>query len=235
MTQRTILVVGGTSGIGLEIAKEVVARGDRVILTGRDQDRAVSIAASLGDAATGLAVDISEPESIAGSLASVGQIDGLVLAAIERDANSVREYDIARARRLVTLKLVGYTETVHALLGRLPESNDTGIVLFGGRAKDAPYPGSTTVATINGGVEGLVHSMALELAPMRVNALHPGIIGDSPFWADKPAAVLEGYESRTPGGKLATMADIVGATMFLLDNRGISGTSLYVDRGWRLT
>lgn len=235
MTQRTILVVGGTSGIGLEIAKEVVARGDQVILTGRDHERAASIAASLGEAATGLAVDISEPESIAGSLASVGQIDGLVLAAIERDANSVRDYDIARARRLVTLKLVGYTETVHALLGRLPESNDTGIVLFGGRAKDAPYPGSTTVATINGGVEGLVHSMALELAPMRVNALHPGIIGDSPFWADKPAAVLEGYESRTPGGKLATMADIVGATMFLLDNRGISGTSLYVDRGWRLT
>jgi NAD(P)-dependent dehydrogenase (short-subunit alcohol dehydrogenase family) len=235
VTQRTILVAGGTSGIGLEISKEIVARGDRVILTGRDHDRTTEIAASLGDAATGLALDISEPESIAEALKPVGVIHGLVLAAIERDANSVREYDLARARRLVTLKLVGYTETVHALLGRLPESNDTGIVLFGGRAKDAPYPGSTTVATINGGVEGLVHSMALELAPMRVNALHPGIIGDSPFWADKPAAVLEAYESRTPGGKLATMADIVDATMFLLNNRGVSGTSLYVDRGWRLT
>lgn len=235
MTQRTILVVGGTSGIGLEIAKEVVARGDRVILTGRNQERADAIAASVGPSATGLAVDISEPETIAASLSSVGDLNGLVLAAIERDANTVREYDIARARRLVTLKLVGYTETVHALLGRLDESVDTGIVLFGGRAKDAPYPGSTTVATINGGVEGLVHSMALELAPMRVNGLHPGIIGDSPFWADKPAAVLQGYQSRTPGGKLATMADIVGATMFLLDNRGVSGTSLNVDRGWRLT
>ena len=235
MTQRTIVVVGGTSGIGLEIAQEVVARGDRVILTGRDQERAEGIAASVGEQATGLAVDISEPETIAESLASIGQVHGLVLAAIERDANTVREYDIARARRLVTLKLVGYTETVHALLDRLAPSVDTGIVLFGGRAKDAPYPGSTTVATINGGVEGLVHSMALELAPMRVNGLHPGIIGDSPFWADKPAAVLQGYESRTPGGKLATMADIVGATMFLLDNRGVSGTSLNVDRGWRLT
>lgn len=235
MTQRTILVVGGTSGIGLEIAKEVVARGDKVILTGRDQERAEAIAASIGPDAQGLAVDISEPEQIAESLKPVGEVHGLVLAAIERDANSVREYSIERARRLVTLKLVGYTETVHALLDRLPASNDTGIVLFGGRAKDAPYPGSTTVATINGGVEGLTHSMALELAPMRVNGLHPGIIGDSPFWADKPAAVLEGYESRTPGGALATMADIVHATMFLLDNRGVSGTSLYVDRGWRLT
>ncbi len=235
MSQRTIVVIGGTSGIGLEIAKEVVARGDRVVLTGREQLRAERIAESVGENATGLALDISEPETIAGSLASVGEVHGLVLAAIERDANTVREYDIARARRLVTLKLVGYTETVHSLLDRLEPTVDTGIVLFGGRAKDAPYPGSTTVATINGGVEGLVHTMALELAPMRVNGLHPGIIGDSPFWADKPAAVLQGYESRTPGGKLATMADIVGATMFLLDNRGVSGTSLYVDRGWRLT
>jgi NAD(P)-dependent dehydrogenase (short-subunit alcohol dehydrogenase family) len=235
VTQRTIVVIGGTSGIGLEIAKEVVSRGDRVVLTGRDQTRADAIARSVGENATGLALDISEPESIAASLASVGQVHGLVLAAIERDANTVREYDIARARRLVTLKLVGYTEAVHTLLDRLEPTVDTGIVLFGGRAKDAPYPGSTTVATINGGVEGLVHTMALELAPMRVNGLHPGIIGDSPFWADKPAAVLQGYESRTPGGKLATMADIVGATMFLLDNRGVSGTSLYVDRGWRLT
>ena len=192
MTQRTIVVIGGTSGIGLEIAKEVVARGDRVVLTGRDQARADAVARSVGESATGLALDISEPESIAESLASVDQVHGLVLAAIERDANTVREYDIARARRLVTLKLVGYTETVHALLDRLEPSVDTGIVLFGGRAKDAPYPGSTTVATINGGVEGLVHSMALELAPMRVNGLHPGIIGDSPFWADKPAAVLQG-------------------------------------------
>lgn len=235
MIQRTIVVIGGTSGIGLEIAKEVVARGDRVVLTGRDQARSEEIAASIGPAATGIAVDISEPETIASSLAGLGHVHGLVLAAIERDANSTREYDIARARRLVTLKLVGYTETVHALLDRLEPSVDTGIVLFGGRAKDAPYPGSTTVATINGGVEGLVHSMALELAPMRVNALHPGIIGDSPFWSDKPSTVLEGYESRTPGGKLATMADIVGATLFLLDNRGVSGIGLNVDRGWRLT
>jgi NAD(P)-dependent dehydrogenase (short-subunit alcohol dehydrogenase family) len=235
MSERTVVVVGGTSGIGLEIAKEVVARGDRVVLTGRDPSRASEVAASIGDRASGVAVDISEPETIADSLAGIGAVHGLVLAAIERDANTVRDYDIARATRLVTLKLVGYTQTVHTLLGRMEESVDTGIVLFGGRAKDAPYPGSTTVSTINGGVEGLVHSLALELAPMRVNGLHPGIVGDSPFWAGKPAGVLDGYRSRTPGGELATMADIVGATMFLLENRGVSGINLCVDRGWRIT
>jgi NAD(P)-dependent dehydrogenase (short-subunit alcohol dehydrogenase family) len=235
MSERSVVVIGGTSGIGLEIAKEVVARGDRVILTGRDPSRASEVAASIGDRASGVAVDISEPETIAESLAGIGAVHGLVLAAIERDANTVRDYDIARATRLVTLKLVGYTQTVHTLLGRMEESVDTGIVLFGGRAKDAPYPGSTTVSTINGGVEGLVRSLALELAPMRVNGLHPGIVGDSPFWAGKPAGVLDGYRSRTPGGELATMADIVGATMFLLENRGVSGINLCVDRGWRIT
>jgi NAD(P)-dependent dehydrogenase (short-subunit alcohol dehydrogenase family) len=235
MSERTVVVIGGTSGIGLEIARAVVARGDRIVLTGRDPDRAREVAASIGDRATGVAVDISEPETIAGSLAGIGDVHGLVLAAIERDANTVRDYDIARATRLVTLKLVGYTQVVHTLLGRMEETVDTGIVLFGGRAKDAPYPGSTTVSTINGGVVGLVHSLALELAPMRVNGLHPGIVGDSPFWAGKPEGVLAGYESRTPGGALATMTDIVGATMFLLENRGVSGINLCVDRGWRLT
>ena len=235
MSGKTIVVVGGTSGIGLEIVKDIVAHGDRVVMTGRDQQRTEEIAASIDGDVTAVALDISEPGSIAGQLSSVGQVNGLVLAAIERDANTAREYDIARAVRLVTLKLVGYTEVVHTLLDRLEPSVETGIVLFGGRAKDAPYPGSTTVSTINGGVTGLVNTLALELAPIRVNAIHPGIIGDSPFWADKPAGVLEAYEARTPGGKLATMVDVVEATSFLLNNRGVSATNLYVDRGWRIS
>ena len=234
MSTRTVVVVGGTSGIGLELAKAIVASGDQVVITGRDAARTDEVAASIGAGASGVAVDISEPESVAASLAGVGRVDGLVLAAIERDANSIKDYAIDRATRLTVLKLVGYPAVVHALLDRLEPSVDTGIVLFGGRAKDMPYPGSTTVSTINGGVEGLTRTLALELTPIRVNALHPGIIGDSPFWASKPAA-LESYRARTPGGQLATMADIVEATQFLLRNRGISGESIPFDRGWNLT
>lgn len=234
LSGRTIVIVGGTSGIGLELARSCVARGDRVVITGRDQERTDAVAASLGAEATGVALDISEPHSIAGQLAAVGQVHGLVLAAIERDQNTIRDYDIDRAIRLVTLKLVGYAETVHVLLDRLEPTVDTGIVLFGGRAKDLPYPGSTTVSTINGGVAGLVNTLALELAPIRVNALHPGIIGDSPFWAGKPEGVLDGYQKHTPGGALATMADVVDATQFLLRNRGVSAVNLYVDRGTAL-
>lgn len=235
MSDSTIVIVGGTSGIGLEIARDTVARGDRVVITGRDQARTEEIAATLGPEASGVALDISEPSTIAGQLQSIGRVNGLVLAAIDRDQNTIRDYSFERAIRLVTLKLVGYAETVHALVDRLQPSVDTGIVLFGGRAKDLPYPGSTTVSTINGGVVGLVNTLALELAPIRVNALHPGIVGDSPFWAGKPAGVLEQYQKRTPGGQLVTMADVVDATQFLLRNRGVSAVNLYVDRGWAIT
>ena len=136
------------------------------------------------------------------------------------------------AIRLATLKLVGYTEVVHAL--RPAMHDDTAIVVFGCRAKDRPDPGSTTVSTDNGGVVGMVNSLLNELKTIRVNSVHPGIIGDSPFWAAKPPEVLEGYRSRTPTGRLSSMADIVGAVDFLLTNRGVNGVHLDVDGGWLL-
>ena len=129
----------------------------------------------------------------------------------------------------MTLKLVGYTEAIHPLLPRM--SPDAAIVLFGGLAKERPYPGSTTVSTVNGGVVGMVHTMAVELAPIRVNAIHPGIIGDSPFWSGKP---LDHVVARTPLGRLATMEDIADAVEFLLRNGAVTGVNLPVDGGWML-
>ncbi len=229
---RTV-VIGGTSGIGLEVARARVARGDEVVLTGRSRDRAESVAASIGTEATGVALDLNDTHGLAATLSDVGNVDRLVVAAIERDANTVADYDVDRATKLTILKLVGYTEVMHTLLPRMtPESS---IVFFGGRAKDRPYPGSVTVSTVNGGIVGLVTALALEIAPIRINALHPGIVGDSPFWSDKPPEVLEGYRSRTPTGRLASMADVVGAVDFLLENRGVNGVNLYVDGGWMVT
>ncbi len=228
-TDGSVVVVGGTRAIGLEIARHYADRGDHVVLTGRSQDAVTAAAAEIGGAAVGLTFDLSEPETIGAALASVGPVRRLILAAIDRDANSVAEYDIGRAIRLVTLKLVGYTEVVHALRERLTE--DASVVLFGGMAKERPYPGSTTVTTVNGGIVGLTRTLVEELKPLRVNSIHPGIVGDSPFWAEK-AAALANYRSQTPTGRLATMADIVGATTFLLENEAINGVDLLVDGGW---
>lgn len=225
-----VVVIGGNRGIGREIAKHYADAGHEVTITGTDASRASEAASEIGGRTTGLALDLTKPEEIASALSSVGPVRFLVIAAIDRDDNRVREYDIAGAIRLATLKLVGYTEVVHTLLGRLDA--DSSIVLFGGLAKDRPYPGSTTVSTVNGGVVGMVRTLATELAPIRVNALHPGIVGDSPFWSGKP---LDHVVARTPTGRLATMADIVGAVSFLLENPAVNGIDLRVDGGWMIT
>ena len=227
------VIIGGTAGLGLEIARHRAGRGDEVVITGRDGERCTDVADGLGPSVRGLPLELSEPHALAAALADVGEVDRLVLSAIDRDANSVGDYDIDAALRLATIKLVGYTEVVHCLRPRMGEG--ASIVIFGGRAKDKPYPGSTTVSTVNGGVIGMVMTLALELAPIRVNGLHPGIVGDSPFWAAKPEAVLEGYRSKTPTGHLATMADIVNAVDFLLENGSVNAQQLYVDGGWLVT
>ena len=227
------LVIGGSAGIGLEVARARAARGDEVVLTSRDRERAATVAKSVGGEVSGIAVDLNDTHGLADALSGVGSVDRLVVAAIERDQNSIATYDVERATKLAVLKLVGYTEVVHTLLSRL--NDDSSVVLFGGRAKDRPYPGSITVSTVNGGVVGLVNALALEMAPIRVNALHPGIVGDSPFWSGKPEGVLDGYVSRTPTRRLASMQDIVDAVDFLLENRGVNATNLYVDGGWLIT
>lgn len=227
----SVLVVGGTSGIGREFARMRARRGDEVVVTGRDAHRAGTVAKEIG-AAQGLALDLSRPTGIAAALAGVGRVDHLVIAGVSRDENRVADYDIEAALRLVTLKLVGYTEVVHALGPRLHD--DSAVVLFGGQAKERPYPGATTVATVNAGVRGLVNTLAVELAPVRVNAVHPGVVGDSPYWAGKPEEVLAWLRARTPGGRLATMADVVDAVDFLLRNRSVNAVELAVDGGWLL-
>jgi len=227
------LIVGGTSGIGLHLAGVLAARGDEVIVTGRDQARADAAARQAGGRTRGLALDLANPGEIAGRLANVGTVKNLVIAAIERDDNSVRNFDVARAQRLVTLKLVGYPEVVHVLASRFDPQGS--IVLFGGLAKERPYPGSTTVTTVNGGINNMIKTLAVELAPVRVNAIHPGIVGDSPAWNGKPPAVLQRVVDRTPLGRLVTMDEVSATALFLLDNQGINGVNLYVDGGWLLT
>jgi len=228
-----VVVVGGTRAIGLELAKSYVADGADVVVTGRNDAHmtaALQEAGALGAGSVrGLTFDLARPDSIAPGLADVGPVRRLALVAIDRDQNSAREYSVARAMYLVTLKLVGYTEVVHALYDRL--TPDASLVLFGGMAKERPYPGSTTVSTVNGGVVGLTRSLVEELRPRRVNSIHPGVVGDTPYWAEKPAAI-ERYTGETPTGRLATKSEIVDATRFLLENTAVNGIDLIVDGGW---
>jgi NAD(P)-dependent dehydrogenase (short-subunit alcohol dehydrogenase family) len=230
MAGESVVVVGGTRGLGREVARFYADQGRDVVITGRDASVAEACAAEIGGATRGVGFDLADPHSIAERLADVGDVEYLVLAAIERDSNSVKDYDIAAATRLVVLKLVGYIEVIHTLLPRL--ADDAAILIFGGLARDRPYPGSTTVTAVNGAVTSIVRTLVVELAPRRVNALHPAIVGDSPQWKDMPDERYQALVQRTPIARLVTMAEVVDASRFLLENGSINGINLAVDGGW---
>lgn len=225
----TVVIVGGTQGLGRRLAERFAQDGHPVVLTGRDAARAQAVAAEIGPGVRGCALDLAQPHEVGGCLQQIENIDHVVLAAIERDANSVREYDVARAIRLATIKLVGYTEVLHTLHPELHSRSS--VLLFGGLAKERPYPGSTTVTMVNGAVDTMIRTFALELAPVRVNALHPGIVGDSPYWADN-ATMLASVVEHTPTGRTITMDEVIDAALFLLRNGAVNGVNLYVDGGW---
>jgi NAD(P)-dependent dehydrogenase (short-subunit alcohol dehydrogenase family) len=224
-----VVVVGGTRAIGLELARHYAELGREVVITGQTADSVSAAVDELGGTVRGVTFDLADPHAIAAELADVGPVARLALVAIDRDQNSVADYHIDRAIRLVILKLVGYTTVVSTLRGRL--TDDASLLLFGGMAKERPYPGSTTVTTVNGGVVGLTRTLVEELKPRRVNSIHPGVVGDTPYWSEKPAAIAK-YTSETPIGRLAVKDEIVDAAVFLLENGAVNGVELIVDGGW---
>jgi NAD(P)-dependent dehydrogenase (short-subunit alcohol dehydrogenase family) len=224
-----VVIVGGTRAIGLEMVRHYAAQGREVVLTGEHQENVDAAVAEVGGSVRGIAFDLARPHRIKDFLADIGPVSRLALVAIDRDQNSVAEYHLDRAIRLVTLKLVGYTAVISALRERF--TPNASVVLFGGMAKERPYPGSTTVTTVNGGVVGLTRTLVEELRPVRVNSIHPGVVGNSPYWSEKPAAVAK-YTSESPLGRLAQMDEIVDAAVFLMENTAVNGVDLIVDCGW---
>lgn len=226
---RTIVVIGGSQGLGRDIAEYFARQEDEVFLTSRDPARAKEVAAEIGGRTVGLAVDLGSPETVGEAFKSLPAVDHVVITAIEQIYNSMESFSFEDAMRATTAKVVGYIEAIHALKPHLKTSSS--IVLFGGLAKDRPYPGSTMVTTTNGAVSALVGTLAVELAPVRINAIHPGLVGDSPQWKDKPQPP---QVSRTPIGRTVTMAEVTEAAVFLLTNTGVNAIDLPLDGGVRV-
>jgi len=229
MSKGTVVIAGATNSLGKSIAQHYVDKGHRVVVSSRSMERAEALANELGGDTVPVELDLGEPKTIAPALADIDDVLHVVLMGLYRDDNKVREYDFEEAIKLVTLKLVGYTEVVHVLHSRMQEN--ASIVIFGGLAKDQPYPGSTTITTVNGAMATLINSLAIELSPIRANAIHPGQVGDSPAWMAKPKEVIDNLKSRTALGRLVTVAEVTDAVVFLLENGGVNGVNLRVDGG----
>jgi NAD(P)-dependent dehydrogenase (short-subunit alcohol dehydrogenase family) len=225
----TVVIAGATNSLGKALARHYLDKGHRVVVSSRQKDRAEALAGELGGECVPVVFDMAEPHSIAPALADVDDVLRIVLMGLYRDENKVREYNIDEAIKLATLKLVGYVEVIHVLHSKMRENGS--ILVFGGLAKNQPYPGSTTITSVNGAMATLINSLAVELSPIRANAIHPGQVGDSPVWAAKPKEVIDNLKSRTAMGRLVTVAEVTDAAVFLLENGGVNGVNLHVDGG----
>ncbi len=231
-----IVVIGGTSALGLAIAKAAYAHGCAVTIAGRGAERAADIAKSIGHGTTGLHIDLEDSASIRAALSDGPPIDHIVITSIMRLATSVKDFAVAEAERLARIKLIGYIEAVSVALPRLKPASS--IVLFAGVSKTNPYPGSTMISVVNGGIVGMTKTMAVELAPIRVNSISPGLVPDSPTWqrilAQGPNLVVDAMMAKTPTRHLATTEDVIQGVFYLLDNKAVNGIDLELDGGMQL-
>jgi len=234
MNTPTALIVGGTSGIGLATARRLRARGADVHIVGRGKER-IELAASDPDLIAH-AADGGDAAAIGDVATSIGCIDWLVLTLSGSDgAGAIADLEVAALRAAFDAKLFAHITTLQAVLPHL--APDGSITLLGAASARAAIPGTAGLAAINGAVEALVKPLAVELAPIRVNAISPGVV-DTPWWSGFPEDARRAYfdqaTSSLPSRHLATADDVAEVVAIVATNPNIAGTVVEADGGARL-
>ncbi|HEX3813686.1 MAG TPA: SDR family oxidoreductase [Mycobacteriales bacterium] len=233
LTDQRVLILGGTSGIGRATAELAAQQGAEVVVVSRNPgnvDRAVK---SLPATASGHAVDLTDVGAVEELLRRVGAVDHLVFTAGESLAlGSLESMDLEVARQFFALRYFGALTAVRSAAPLLRAGGS--IVLTTGVAAVRPRPGWTVAASICAAVEGLVRALAVELAPIRVNAVSPGLVR-SPLWASMDDASREQLYRDTaatiPVGRAGEPADIAQAYLFLMTQGFATGSVVTVDGG----
>ncbi|WP_224360516.1 SDR family oxidoreductase [Hyalangium versicolor] len=230
-----VIVIGGSSGIGLGVAKASLDAGASVTIVGRSPDKLAAAAAQLGGV-QGLrtfAADITQEDQAHTLFREHPPANHVVLTAVYSHAQPIRQLELIHAHRTIDSKLVA------ALLIAKHARIELGgsLVFTTGVAADRPGPSGSIVAAVNGAVHSLVRALAIELAPIRVNALSPGWV-DTPLWDTLAGSAkqqrLEQHGQRLLTRRTGTPADLGHAALFLMTNGFTTGEVLNVDGGHRL-
>jgi NAD(P)-dependent dehydrogenase (short-subunit alcohol dehydrogenase family) len=232
---RTALVVGGTSGIGLATARQLSAGGARVHIAARGKERLDQLAVS-DPALTGHRADGGDRARVAAVAEVIGRVDWLVVSLSGGEgAGPVADLDLAALRRAFDAKFWAHLTTIQAVLPRL--APDGSVTLLGAITAQAAMPGTAGLAAVNGAVEALVRPLAVELAPVRVNAVSPGFV-DTPWWSGLPEEARQAYFAQAAGAlptrRIATAEDVAAAVVLAATSPNLTGTVIPSDGGLRL-
>ncbi|MFG2848128.1 SDR family oxidoreductase [Kitasatospora sp. NPDC048296] len=229
-----LVVVGAGSRTGRELAKAASAAGAALVLAGPDPRKLEWTAGELSGPSEVLALDLADERSIADFAALVGGFDHLVSTAAMPANGPLKDLEPADVRRAFDAKVIGPLLLAKHLAGQVSESGS--FTFFSGVAAWRPAPARTVMATTNGALAFLVQALAVEIAPVRVNAVSPGIV-DTGSWdglgADKEA-FLRGIAERNPARRVGSPQDLIKAVFYAIDNPYVTGTVLHVDGGGRL-
>ncbi|ACA40450.1 short chain dehydrogenase [Lysinibacillus sphaericus C3-41] len=177
LKDKKVVMIGGSSGIGLESAKQLIAHGAEVIIASRSEDKLRNAKEQLGDRATAYTLDTTQEQQVQSFFEKIGQFDHLVVSAAETSGGSFLQTDTALARKLFENKFWGqYYAAKYGASKILPNGS---ITLFSGVVAYKSMVGSAILGAVNAAISNLGQTLALELAPIRVNIVSPGII-DTP-------------------------------------------------------
>jgi NAD(P)-dependent dehydrogenase (short-subunit alcohol dehydrogenase family) len=232
LKDRTVLVIGRGSGIARAVALAVRAEGAKVVVVGRN---AAVLAEAYRDEHPGISaeeVDLTDEASVESLAARLGAVDHVVSTASARARGTVAELTHETMLQSFDTKVLGPIMLAKHFAPRMPQ--DGSFVLFSGATARKPSIGMLAVAATNGAVDVVTRALAVELAPLRVNAISPGTIDTGAYDAlgeEKKAALFDQRADTNPARRIGTPEDIAGAVVFALTNTFVTGVSLAVDGG----
>jgi NAD(P)-dependent dehydrogenase (short-subunit alcohol dehydrogenase family) len=230
---KRVVVLGGTSGIGFAIAKAAVGLGASLVVTSSRRERVDAAVLELGALASGRVADLADEAQTRALFERIGELDHLVFTAGESLAlGRLATMDLGTARKAFELRVFGAMAAAKHAASRIRVGGS--IVLTHGVAGRRPQSGWTVAASICGAMESFTRALAIELAPVRVNAVSPGFVR-TPLWANIPEAERESMYrevgSRLLVGKVGEPDQIADAYLYLMQNGFSTGQTVVVDGG----
>lgn len=235
-TGKHVVVMGGSSGIGEATAARFAADGAEVVITGRDRDRLDAAVTRIGGKTTAFRMDATDPADIEAFFAQTQPIDHLVLAVSGASGSGpFAELDIDALADGFDGK---FWPQVRMVKAALPQMNPTGsVTLITAASARAGFPGTAGLAAINGALNAMIAPLAVELAPLRINAVAPGVV-ETPWWDRVPEAqrrdLFDGLAATTPVGRVGRAEELAAAVQMVAGNGFITGVVLDVTGGANL-